>query len=418
MSRKQNIRFSRPVIFSLTLALCAQLVSCSKSNENETKKLIEAPTVPEEEMLENAVRAYDRGLFSVAKKEWEDLKDGYPGSYFTVLAEIKSADSYFYLSDYATAQIQYEEFLRLHPGHEAAPYVRYQLANCNLEQYRGPKHDQIPLQLAIKGFRVLIAEYPDSEYALEARKKLDQCREKLAEHESYVAGFYLNQGNVKASAERLRRLNSAYADSEAARTTRVNLQEDYPEEIPQVDTELQKPASPIKLKGEKPESPPQPQFAYLAPDFVPGAGAVQTESVPSAPIILTSNPDMSEGSPNVPDINASTEMGLTCEKSDGLEIFVLTLKEPFKILQPKASGTEITFSLISFGARNFGFAAGDKPTSECALENTSFVSRFDPVVESKMLSVQLNSSEKSRYTFLQLDRPHRLVIVSRPQTIQ
>jgi outer membrane protein assembly factor BamD len=195
---------------------------CS-SSDKEPKNIMQAPTLPEEELLQNATDAYDRGLYSVSLQPWTELRDGYPSSYYSTLAELKIADAHFYSGEYPTALSEYEEFAKMHSGHEAMPYVRYQVGRCHLEQYRGKKTDQGPLQTAIKTLSLVIAEYPNSEYAVLSKRELDRAHEYLAEYEAFVAEFYLRRGYPEAAAKRYEVLKTKFPGTKAVQEARESL---------------------------------------------------------------------------------------------------------------------------------------------------------------------------------------------------
>lgn len=204
----------RPLVHLAAIWLAsASLLSCSSTKQE--KNIIKAPTTPEIEMLQNAMNTYDQQLYRVSMQSWIDLRDGYPNSYFATLAELKIADAQFFAGDYPAALVSYEEFGKLHPGHEAMPYVRYQIGNCHLAQYRDITHDQGPLQSAIKAFQNLITQHPRSEYLVLGRRRMRKARELQAEYERYVASFYEKRGLDSAASSRLKHLATNYPETKA-----------------------------------------------------------------------------------------------------------------------------------------------------------------------------------------------------------
>lgn len=184
-------------------------------NEN-TEKVIEEgiPDAKQEALLlEEAMAAYDDGLHSVAKNSFVELEKRFPSGFFAPFAELKAADSDFFRRDFIAALPLYEEYLRLHPQHESAAYVKYQIANCYRGQYRGPKQDQSPLYKAIEGYKTLLRDHPESIYAAQARRRITEARDRTAEHEAFVADFYYRQGLSEASAFRYAQLLKYYPQS-------------------------------------------------------------------------------------------------------------------------------------------------------------------------------------------------------------
>jgi len=191
-------------------------IGCSGNGDSlEPRTLVSIPTTPEIDLLERGMTLYDKGLFSVSREAWMELRDGYPNSYYSTLTELKIADTYFFTDSYAEALASYEEFARMRPGHEAIPYVFYQIANTHLKQYRGVKRDQSPLRDAMEAFKNLIEKHPSSLFTAFAKSKIRECHELLASYEAYVAGFYRKQGLYKASHHRYRTLSENFPYSEA-----------------------------------------------------------------------------------------------------------------------------------------------------------------------------------------------------------
>src|SRR3989339_930602 len=79
-----------------------------------------------EELVSEGSSAFLDQDYPTAIKAYTNLKDWYPFSKYAILAELKIADSHFYLKEYDEAILAYEEFEKLHPKNEAIPYVIYQ----------------------------------------------------------------------------------------------------------------------------------------------------------------------------------------------------------------------------------------------------------------------------------------------------
>ena len=211
----------------LVLPLLFSAASCSGSSqtnrntispydlafEPEEKEGEISTTTSESELLEQATQSYDRGLYSLSKEQWTQLREQYPGSYYATLAELKVADCHFFAGDYATAITSYEEFIKLHPAHEAVPYCRFQVANAHREQWSGVRHDPSPLAEAVKHYRNLVSEFPESEFAAAARRSLNSAREELSSYEVDVARYYMKQGQFPAARERLIAIQTNYPDT-------------------------------------------------------------------------------------------------------------------------------------------------------------------------------------------------------------
>jgi len=196
-------------------ALFCVFFACSDTDSKQVTYLYEAPETKEEDLVQDAMNSYESGMYSYSRRLWNELRDGYPGSYYVPFAELKLADSYFYSEDYTAAIVAYEEFIRLHPGHEAGDYALYQIARAYHNQYQGLGHDSSPLKSAIDNYRRLLKESDSAYYRSLARQNIALCRNLLAESELSVARFYFKLEQRKASAARYRALLEEYRDTQA-----------------------------------------------------------------------------------------------------------------------------------------------------------------------------------------------------------
>ena len=167
---------------------------------------------PAHELIQEGVEAYDRGNYSEAIKDFEQLKDWYPFSKYAILAELKIADSHYYLGQYAEAIMAYEEFEQLHPRNEAIPYIIYQIGRCYYDQIDTIDRDQTPAQKALETFRRLARQFPEDPYTDQSRTHIIKCLQNLAGHEFYVGQFYYRNRYYRAALKRFLAVISDYPD--------------------------------------------------------------------------------------------------------------------------------------------------------------------------------------------------------------
>jgi len=201
--------FSQYFIFFL-------FIFCACSTEKKKQQIQEAVKIPEAELLENAKGFYDRGLYKLSQENFSRLKDSFGSSPIASFAELKMADAAFYAGDFATAISGYEEFIRLHPGHEALSYAQFQVAESYLSQYQGTDHDQAPLKTAAKLFLEHSKRNPQTLYTKLAAFRYFQTREFLAEYERMIAKFYQRRGDISAANERIRIIQSEFNKTEVS----------------------------------------------------------------------------------------------------------------------------------------------------------------------------------------------------------
>jgi outer membrane protein assembly factor BamD len=160
-----------------------------------------------------ALADYNHGNYYDALEAFQKIKDHYPFSQHSLLAELKIADCNYYLNKYDDARPQYEEFEQNHPTNEAIPYVLFQIGRSYFKMIDTIDRDPSGANNAIQAFSRLIKTYPDSPYTVEAQVKITAAKDFLARHELYVATFYKRTKEFKQAEGRLEYILDTYPES-------------------------------------------------------------------------------------------------------------------------------------------------------------------------------------------------------------
>lgn len=158
---------------------------------------------------------FNHGKYSNALKTFNDIKERFPFSPHSLIAELKSADCSFYLGNFQEAIVSYEEFGNNHPTNEAIPYVLFQSARSHYKQIDTIDRDPGAAIDAIATFSRLLNAYPASQYTEESKARIHAARNFLANHEMYVAAYYLRTEEYNQSESRLKYLIETYPESSA-----------------------------------------------------------------------------------------------------------------------------------------------------------------------------------------------------------
>ncbi len=170
-----------------------------------------------DELVSEGSSAFQAGEYRTAVKAYTDLRDWYPFSKYAILAELKIADSHFHLEEYEEAILAYEDFERMHPKNEAIPYVVFQMGMCWFKQIGTIDRDNTPAHKSIEIFKRLVAQYPNSEYAGKTKDKFKACLANLSGHELYVANWYMKTEKYDAALKRYKYLVENYPDSKESK---------------------------------------------------------------------------------------------------------------------------------------------------------------------------------------------------------
>jgi outer membrane protein assembly factor BamD len=157
--------------------------------------------------------AYASHNYEEAVTAFKKVKESYSSPELTTRAELKIADAHFENKAFIEAAAAYEDFRKLHPGHEKAPYALYRLGLSHYNQIAGIDTDQTPVKNAVYTLESFLNQYPGSTYTAEVKQKLADCRSKQLEYENYVGNFYLRTDKYPSAIKRLNEALVRFAGS-------------------------------------------------------------------------------------------------------------------------------------------------------------------------------------------------------------
>lgn len=157
---------------------------------------------------------YDRGTEALNKKKWmkareyyRQLVDNYPQSQYRPDAKLGLGDTY--LGENTTESVilavnEYREYLTFYPTGRRNDYAQFKLGMAHYAQMLGPQRDQTQTREAIKEFQTFVERFPNSSLIEEGRKKLRECRDRLADSEYAVGVFYWRTRWYPGAVDRLK----------------------------------------------------------------------------------------------------------------------------------------------------------------------------------------------------------------------
>jgi len=203
-------------IILLALLLTLSLAGCGKEKFFSSLGFRASSPDTAEGLALKGLDYYSHGKYEKAKRSFETLLNQYPFSEYSLLAELKTADSNYYLKNFEEAFLQYKDFEERHPTNEAIPYVMYQMAMCYYNQIDTIDRDTSTAVNAIYSFSRMLRAFPNSPYTEEARARIIAARNFLANHEYYVASFYERTYAYEEAKARLEYLLRQYPDTNIA----------------------------------------------------------------------------------------------------------------------------------------------------------------------------------------------------------
>lgn len=216
---KQNIMiYIRYLVVAAILNL--MLTGCS------SKRDVICDNLPSK-LYASAQQKINNGNYNDAIKEMEALDHLYPFDSRTQQVQLNLIYAYYKSADLPLAQVSIDRFLRMNPTHPNIDYVWYirgltdmALDDSALQRFfrmdrsdRNPKH----ARAAFRDFTQLIRNYPNSQFAMDATKRLVYLKNRLAKYELSVVKYYNKRGAYIAVVNRVEQMLRDFPDTQATR---------------------------------------------------------------------------------------------------------------------------------------------------------------------------------------------------------
>ena len=187
--------------FLLILVFC---FSCSK-------KTIEKSEIQETNLELQTIEAYKDGLEELKKgdalyaaKKFNEAEILFPQSEVAPRAALMAAYSYYSQNYYLDAIAELERFLRVYPNHKDSAYAEYLIGLSYYEQIVDEKKDLNSIKNSKEVFSRIIEKYPDTDFAIDAKFKINLVDTILAAKEMYVGRYYFDRKKWIASINRFK----------------------------------------------------------------------------------------------------------------------------------------------------------------------------------------------------------------------
>ncbi len=195
---------------ALALPLLGTSIALSGCASTKAKK--DRPYVAQDvdTLYTAALATLNRHEYKLAAAQFDEVERQHPYSVWARRAQLMSAYSYYVSANYSEAILSAQRFLSLHPGSREAPYAYYVVAVSYYEQIASVDRDQKTTGKALDALQELIRRYPNSEYAADARLKVDLTVDHLAGKEMEVGRYYQANKQFLAAIIRFRVVVDTY----------------------------------------------------------------------------------------------------------------------------------------------------------------------------------------------------------------
>ena len=197
------------IIKILLLILSILLISCSKE---EKISVIEEENI-ETQMIEAFKEGYEelnKGDVFFAAKKFNEAELLYPQSLWAPKSALMAAYAFYSQSYYGDAIFEIKRYLKTYPRHKDNDYAHFVLAMCYYETIVDVKRDLKPLLKAKKEFEFILNNYPSTDYAMDAKFKIDLINDILAGKEMFIGKHYLKKGKWIPAINRFKKVAEDY----------------------------------------------------------------------------------------------------------------------------------------------------------------------------------------------------------------
>ncbi len=208
------------------LLLAVSLGACSGMN-----LFAKEETVPDEA----ADRLYNEGLYllnvkhdaKAAAKKFEEVDRQHPYSEWARKSLIMTAFSYYQGSSYDECIGAAQRYITLHPGSADAAYAQFLIGASNFEEIPDITRDQARTEKALGALQEVIRKYPNSEYAVSAKQKIEVARDQLAGKEMDIGRYYLEKKDYTGAINRFKVVVTKYQTTRHVEEALMRLTEAY-----------------------------------------------------------------------------------------------------------------------------------------------------------------------------------------------
>lgn len=199
------------------LAVAAAMLAACSSTSDDATAAWSPNKIYAEARDEVAAGSYDKAI-----PLFEKLEGRAAGTPLAQQAQLEKAYAHFKSGEPAQATAALDRFMKLHPASPALDYALYLKGLVNFNDELGffsflaredlSERDQKAAKESFEAFKELVARFPDSRYAPDAKARMTYIVNSLAQYEVHVARYYFQRGAYVAAISRAQNALTDYQD--------------------------------------------------------------------------------------------------------------------------------------------------------------------------------------------------------------
>ncbi len=168
---------------------------------------------PDKVLFDRAMDAMKHNKYDVARLSLQTLINTYPDSEYVARAKLAIGDSWYQeggAAAMAQAESEYKDFITFFPNMPEAAEAQMKIANIHFKEMEKADRDPTHARRAEEEYRQLILQFPDSQLVPQAKERLLEVQEVLAEREYLIGHFYFLRESYPAAIARLKSVADTY----------------------------------------------------------------------------------------------------------------------------------------------------------------------------------------------------------------
>ena len=201
--------FNKIILFFIIVLL----YSCSGNKKTEDLILEKDLDLQMIEAYKEGKKALNEGDALFAVKKFNEAEILFPQSIWAPRSALMAAYTYYAWAYYGDAISEAERYLKRYPKDKNLAYAHYIIGLSYYENIQDEKRNLKPLIEAKKKFHFILLNYPNTDFALDAKYKLDLIEDILASKEIYIGKYYLKKNKWIPAIKRFKTVIHEYSST-------------------------------------------------------------------------------------------------------------------------------------------------------------------------------------------------------------
>ena len=165
---------------------------------------------PVEVLYSVGLQRLDQRRFQEAVQFFQEVERQHPYSPWSRRAILMQVYAQYQRQNYEDAIAAADRYIQLYPGSPQVSYAYYMKGICYFEQIVDVGRDQAAAGQALNALTDVMRRFPGTQYATDARVKIDMVNDQLAGKEMTIGRWYLRRDQPLAAVGRFRRVVEMY----------------------------------------------------------------------------------------------------------------------------------------------------------------------------------------------------------------